>query len=96
VQGRQRQPWPVHGSRAVKREIVVSDVGHAYAADPGDLWFSGQVTSGPRAILGNRASVHLTEQSAVRLATELLTIVFARRARLGQSVDELDEPGARP
>jgi hypothetical protein len=64
----------------VRGEITVGDVGHAYAADPGDLWFVGRVSGGPRRILGSRAAVHLTEEAAVRLATELLAIVSIRQA----------------
>ena len=76
----------------MKPEITVSELGHAYAADPGDIWFSGQVTSGPMVILGGRASVHLTEEAAVQLATELLTIVFARWARLLRCPEESEAP----
>jgi hypothetical protein len=65
----------------MSREITVRDVGHVYAADPGDLWFAGRVSRGPRRVVGRRAAVHLTEEAAVRLASELLAVVSARQAR---------------
>jgi hypothetical protein len=71
----------------MKPEITVSGGGHAYGVDPGDVWFAGQVTGGPAGILGRRVAVHLTEEAAVQLATELLVIVSSRRSRPVQCGD---------
>jgi hypothetical protein len=61
--------------------ITVSDVGHPYGVDPGDLWFSGRLIEGPSDIVGRRVVLHVTEEAADRLANELLKILSARRAR---------------
>ena len=65
----------------MRPHITIGDVGHAYGVEPGNLWFSGRVAGGPKSVVGHRITVRLTEEAAARLASELLAIVSARRAR---------------
>ncbi len=65
----------------MRRQLTLADVGHVYGVDPGQLWFSGCLAGGPiTRLLGRRATVHLTNEAALRLAIELLAIVSARYA----------------
>jgi hypothetical protein len=57
----------------------VTAIGHAYAVDPGDLWFAGRVTTGPRSVRGRQVRVHLSPEEASRLADELQAILALRR-----------------